>query len=204
MKRLWVALVLLGVSLVLFLGTPAFSDRVGGLTQALSKLTRPDLQRTIEKVGARFTDNEDGTVTDNLTGLVWMKHASDKANFLGFGPQTSWADACEACNALEHGEHGLTDYSRPGNWRLPNVRELQSLIDYSQYHPPLPAGHPFLGVHPFVGEGSSNYWSSTTEPSSTGDLASAWAVSFDQGNAFVYLKSYVGYYVWCVRGGQLP
>jgi hypothetical protein len=202
MKRLWVALVLLGVSLVLFLGTPAFSDRVGGLTQALSKLTRPDLQRAIEKLGARFTDNEDGTVTDNLTGLVWMKHASDKANFRGFAAQTSWADACAACNALEDGEHGLTDGSHPGDWRLPNVRELQSLIDYSQYTPPLPAGHPFLGVHPFVGEGSSNYWSSTTEPSLTGDWASAWAVSFDYGDAFVYLKSYDGYYVWCVRGGQ--
>jgi len=205
MKRLWVALVLLGVSLVLFLGTPAFSDRVGGLTQALSKLTRPDLQRTIEKVGARFTDNEDGTVTDNLTGLVWMKHASDKANFLGFGPETSWADACAACNALEHGEHGLTDRSRPGDWRLPNVRELQRLVDYSEYNPPLPAGHPFLGVHPYVEEGSSHYWSSTTNPMWSGDWANAYILDFDTGSVSSRFKSgEPGDYVWCVRGGQLP
>ncbi|NIO68243.1 MAG: DUF1566 domain-containing protein, partial [Anaerolineae bacterium] len=54
------------------------------------------------------------------------------------------------------GECGLGDGSSEGDWRLPNVRELQSLIDYGRQTPALPSGHPFTGVQ------SSLYWSSTT------------------------------------------
>jgi len=229
MKNLWVALVLLGVSLVLFLGTPAFSDRVGGLTQALSKFSPPDLQRAIEKLEVeapvpktgqtevyavgddgdwqagipwpepRFTDNEDGTVTDNLTGLVWMKHASDEDGADGFAP-TGWWSACAACNKLKHGEHGLMDGSHPGEWRLATVRELLSLIDYSQHGPALPQGHPFVGVASYW------YWSSTT----TFDLGALfnyyWAVGLITGHSNPYaITPWVNpgdLQVWCVRGGQ--
>lgn len=99
---------------------------------------------------ARFTDNKnEGTVTDNLTGLVWLQDAE------AFG-RKSWQDALTACNTLASGQHGLKDESKAGNWRLPNVHELRSLIDYSQHAPALPNGHPFKGVQ------SSLYWSSTS------------------------------------------
>ena len=102
----------------------------------------------------RFTDNgDDGTVTDNLTGLVWLRNADT------FG-RRSWEDALKACNELEAGQFDLDDESKAGDWRLPNVNELRSLIDYSQFAPALPAGHPFIGVE------SSLYWSSTTVASS--------------------------------------
>jgi len=56
------------------------------------------------------------------------------------------------------------------DWRLPNVKELQSLIDYSTYNPSLPDSHPFTNVQ------SAAYWSSTSVQSSPG---SAWKVAMD-------------------------
>lgn len=99
----------------------------------------------------RFTDNGDGTVADNLTGLVWLKdHSSMK---LG-----SWEEAVDRCNELSDGQAGLSDGSRPGDWRLPNVREFQSLLDYARRDPALPAGHPFVKPSP------SSHWTSTPVP----------------------------------------
>ena len=97
----------------------------------------------------RFEDHHDGSVTDLLTGLVWLKNAHT------FGTQ-SWGSAVELCHQLGHGQRGLTDGSRPGDWRLPNIHEMRSIIDYDNFAPALPAGHPFENVH------SSLYWSSTT------------------------------------------
>ena len=71
----------------------------------------------------RFTDNGDGTVTDNLTGLIWLKYANC------FG-ETNWHDALDASNNLTNGQCGLSDGSNLGDWRLPNEGELGSLIDY--------------------------------------------------------------------------
>jgi len=165
-----------------------------------------DWQAGIPWPEPRFTDNEDGTVTDNLTGLVWMKHASDEDGADGFPPQASWRIACVSCNKLKDGEHGLTDGSQPGDWRLATVRELLSLIDYSQYTPALPEGHPFIGVaseYVFLGL-SDFYWSSTTYPG-PGDLFyKGRCVTFVDGSAHLINKAFedVAFYVWCVRGGQ--
>jgi len=100
----------------------------------------------------RFTKNSDGTVTDELTGLVWLRNAD------AFG-RLSWDAAIKACDTLEAGRHGLSDESKAGQWRLPNVNELRSLIDYSQFSPAIAKDHPFENVR------SSLYWSSTSVPS---------------------------------------
>jgi hypothetical protein len=144
-----------------------------------------DLQEGIPWPDSRFTDNDNGTVTDNLTGLVWMKDASV------IGAQT-WANACAACNGLKHGEGGLTDGSQAGDWRLPNVRELQSLVDYGRYNPAFPEIHPFAGVV------AGRYWSSTTYALYTPD---AWLVNFYFGYVNHDGKS-LDFYVWCMRGGN--
>jgi len=144
------------------------------------------LQKGVASPTPRFTDNGNGTVTDKLTGLIWMKNAN------AFGPKT-WADALTAANGLASGSGGLTDGSKAGDWRLPNVKELQSLVDYGRFSPALPAGAPFTGVQ------SSDYWSSTTGAASA---TYAWLVGF--GDGFVGNdgdKSYSFPYVWCVRGG---
>jgi hypothetical protein len=97
----------------------------------------------------RFTDNLNGTMLDNLTGLIWLKSANR------FAGQT-WFNALNAANTLASGSCGFTDGSVAGDWRLPNVKELQSLIDFGHFNPSLPLDHPFSGVQ------SSLYWSSTT------------------------------------------
>lgn len=134
----------------------------------------------------RFTDNGNGTVTDNLTGLIWMKNAN------AFGGQI-WADALSDAKNLQAGYSGLVDGSKPGDWRLPNIRELQSLIDYGSAGPALPAGNPFTGVPQL-----SVYWSSTTD---AGDITKAWYVHFDGGGYVYNSDKSSGCYVWCVRGG---
>jgi quinol monooxygenase YgiN len=101
----------------------------------------------------RFTDNGDGTVTDNLTGLVWLKNGTP------FGKR-AWGQALKDCNSLAGGKYGLTDGSKPGDWRLPNVNELRSLEDYGEARPALPKGHPFTNIR------QSLCWSSTTVTSS--------------------------------------
>ncbi|MCM2357274.1 MAG: DUF1566 domain-containing protein [Geobacteraceae bacterium] len=80
------------------------------------------------------------------------------------------------------------------DWRLPNRKELRSLVDISRYNPALPAGHPFTNVQ------ASFYWSSSTFASST-DYA--WVVNLRDGSVLNYYKyGYGNYYVWPVRAGQ--
>lgn len=136
-------------------------------------------------VGPRFTDNGDGTVKDNLTRLVWLKNATC------FGAQ-NWATQLANANTLASGACGLTDGSVAGAWRLPNITEMQSLIDYGRSGPALPLGHPFTGG-PF-----GNYWTSTTYASVPGD---AWRVLLNDGFvSFIDKNSSLD--AWPVRGGQ--
>ena len=91
---------------------------------------------------SRFTDNRDGTVTDNMTNLVWLKHTNC------FGIQ-DWQRAVLAAKSLEEGDCGpdpdlvLSDGSSAGDWRLPTMKELCTLIDFSNREPALPTGHMF-------------------------------------------------------------
>jgi hypothetical protein len=127
----------------------------------------------------RFTDNGDGTVTDNLTGLIWLKDANctDAAGGIPRdGGLLNWPAALVWCNNLAHGACGLTDRSAAGDWRLPNVNELKSLVDHSRHDPDLPAGHPFSRVQPVW------YWSSTSNPVYT---AGAFNVGLSRGSIHV-------------------
>ena len=67
-----------------------------------------DLEKGVPWPNPRFTDNEDGTVTDNLTGLLWLKNANC------FG-STTWSQAVSYCNGLASGSCGLTDDSDAGD-----------------------------------------------------------------------------------------
>ena len=126
-----------------------------------------------------------GTVTDNLTGLIWLQNANC------FGTR-NWTNALSDVMNVDTGECGLTDGSAEGNWRLPQIQELQSIIDYGRNYPALPANHPFLNVQ------LSNYWSSTTF---THDPGAAWFVSLPTGGVNGAYKN-GEIYVWPVRGGQ--
>jgi len=76
----------------------------------------------------RFTDQRNGTVKDNLTGLLWLKNAACLGPLL-------WKPAIAAANQLASGQCDLADGSVAGDWRLPNVRELLSLLDYGFFNP---------------------------------------------------------------------
>ncbi len=110
----------------------------------------------------RFTDNRDGTVRDNLTGLVWLKNANCLDETVATVSKVQrrgllyWKEALVWSNALASGACGLTDGSASGDWALPNRAELTSLTDRSQSNPALPAGHPFENV------GLDGYWSSSS------------------------------------------
>ncbi len=123
-----------------------------------------------------FTDQGDGTVKDNRTGLVWSKATSSKI----------WTDAKSYCsqNAL-----GL-----PGSgWRLPEVYELMAIVDYSKGSCPM--WHPAFGTScpPWQW-----FWSSTPVPWSS---SNAFAVYF--GDGYVSGSDVGdGYGVRCVRAGS--
>ena len=165
-----------------------------GQTQTHATGDDGDLERGVTWPTPRFTDNGNGTVTDNLTGLIWLKNADC------FGLR-SWANALTDANGLAHGSCGLTDGSSAGDWRLPNARELQSLVHYGFSNPVVPntagtgqwaEGDPFTGVQSYY------YWSSTTYAYNT---SVAWFVGMYHGLVDVDHKT-GGYGVWPVRGGQ--
>ena len=143
---------------------PAWVWRTG---QTASYLPRDDGNL---KIGApwsvpRFIDHGDGTVTDRLTKLMWLKDWNCmETNYpdysrAGWG-RVAWIPALEFVNAINRLVYsqcsaGYTD------WRVPNAIELRSLVDYSKYgggstSGALPDGHPFINF-PFYG----GTWSST-------------------------------------------
>ena len=74
------------------------------------------------------------------------------------------------------------------DWRLPNIRELESLVALDQYNPALPESHPFENVR-------QGYWSSTT---SVYDTSCAWVLYSDDGNVGVEFKERAEFSVWPV------
>ena len=161
------------------------------------------LQKGVVWPNPRFTVSN-GTVTDNLTGLIWLQNANCTDTAGGISKAVgilTWANALTWSNNLAGGNCGLTDGSTVGQWRLPNVKELQSLIDFAFSGPALSNtagyGHWTQG-NPFTGVQSGNYWSSST-------LAvtpfAAWYVDLKEGTVRNVLKTFTTY-VWPVRGGQ--
>jgi len=139
----------------------------------------------------RYTDNGDGTVTDNRTGLIWMK----KANCFG---RQKWETAMQRAAKLAQGQCGLRDGSRKGDWRLPTKKEWQAMVDKRYKYPALSnaagtgqwkEGDAFSGVQYW-------YWSSTSK-----SMSSAWNVSLYFGYVQGYNKTYSND-VWAVRGGH--
>ena len=126
-------------------------------------------------VAVRFTDNGDGTVTDDTTGLIWLKDT----NCFGTLP---WPDATTVTAELADGQCGLSDGSFASDWRLPKKTELLDLInelcDYPVRSNVAGATHWTEG-NPFSGVRSSSYWSATPYEHSSD---AAWTGFFNQGD----------------------
>jgi uncharacterized repeat protein (TIGR02543 family) len=109
----------------------------------------------------RFTDNNNGSVTDNLTGLIWLKNPNCADVVGGISrANMEWGGALTWSNNMAHSYCGLTDGSKAGDWRLPNVKELRSLVDYNSTY--LTAGHPFADQYNTKPYTDETYWTSTT------------------------------------------
>jgi len=137
-----------------------------------------DCQEGLAWTQPRFIRHGNGTITDTLTGLMWTQDAQQIRG------TRQWYDALNSCNSLEFA--GYRD------WRLPNVRELLSLIDYGEHDPALPKDHPFTAIQILF------YWSSTTYDASTDN---AWGVYLYNGYVYNYRKITEGY-VWPVRNSR--
>jgi len=103
----------------------------------------------------RFIDNDNGTITDKFTRLVWLKNGLCTATI-------DWKGAVTLARVISGNATipicGVVDDSHLGDWRLPNVNELMSLLDYGSmttFGVGLPDGHPFVGYTDY-------YWTSTT------------------------------------------
>lgn len=123
----------------------------------------------------RFIDNSDGTITDNLTHLIWQKNI--------FSDTLSWEEALNYSNTLT--------LAGKNDWRLPNIKELRSLNDESLVNPSLNSNY-------FIGNSIQKFWSSTTLPNQT---SKAWFYDTHFGITTYYLKTHKIQLI-CVRGGN--
>jgi hypothetical protein len=157
------------------------------------------LQKGVPLPNPRFIDNSNGTITDKLTGLIWLKNANCPNG------TRVWQGALDFVVGINNGTNNCGDTSNEGShqtdWRLPNIRELFSLVDFAFVNPAISnaAGTgQGSGSDPFSNFQASNYWSSTTF---AGDSGFAWGVNFFFGNVFNVFKG-GNLLVTAVRGGS--
>ena len=172
-----------------------------------------DLEKGVAWSVPRFRDNANGTVTDDLTGLIWLKNANCAGSSNSNDGKTTWEKAFGWVKELNQSGtmngQPSGDKSNGGShqtdWRLPNVKELQSLVHYGFSNPALSnadgdkkwkEGDLFDNVK----YGSSDrYWSSTAFSDGT---SYGWYVNLHYGVVRNHFRTSHHYYVWPVRGGQ--
>ena len=130
---------------------------------------------TTPTIVTHFTDNGDGTITDNVTNLIWQK-----------APNTTtytWEQAISYAENLA--------LAGSSDWRLPNIKELVSINDET-------TNAPSINTTYFPTMVSARYWSSTTQfaPGAT----SAWFNDFQNFGISSYDLKTISHNVICVRG----
>ena len=128
-----------------------------------------------------YRDGGDGTVVDAVTGLVWQKDSPDNTK--------TWQEAASYCT-------GLT-LAGQSDWRLPSMKELMSIVDYSvRLDPnyPLPA----ITAEFFPDTRKDGYWSSTA---SANRSDGAWYVDFSSG-VVISTVTNDDLFVRCLRGAE--
>lgn len=128
-----------------------------------------------------FVDNLDGTVTDQTTNVRWEKTSSPAA--------MTWKDALRYCENQTTGGHT--------GWRMPNIQELNTLVDFSRPFPE-PAIDPVfqISTNPF-----ESSWSNSTF---LGYFGYAWYITFDHGRAMYDFTKTNSMQVRCMRDADAP
>ncbi len=124
-------------------------------------------------VSNHFTDNGNGTITDNLTQLIWQKVPN--TNLLTWENAIAYSENLSLANATD--------------WRLPNIKELQSLNDETK-------SNPSVNTTFFETIGTKNYWSSTSLPN---QISESWYWNTQFGITTYALKTATNYVI-CVKG----
>jgi hypothetical protein len=125
-----------------------------------------------------FSDNGDGTVTDAATGLMWQQADS------GLG--MDWGQALALCEGLTLAGHD--------DWRLPNVKELQGIVDYTRSPDTTSSAaiDPIFQASPIVDEGGATnypfYWAGTTHLDGPLDSLGGWGVYVCFGEALGFME----------------
>lgn len=136
---------------------------------------------------SRFTDNLDGTVTDQASGLQWKRCAEGQtwsgSTCTGSATGHTWQQALQLADAASDAGHS--------DWRLPNIKELSSIVERACHSPAIDQAV-------FPATPTSYFWSASPY---AGSSDRAWLVFFNHGVDGSYYKAN-GYHVRLVRGGQ--
>jgi hypothetical protein len=204
----WVAAIVTVASVLAFTWSPVVGQSLTsrGTRAARSYRLNPD-PPCFDNVN-RYVNCGNGTVTDTHTGVIWLQDA-------GCLGSLNWADANRAATELQNGECGLTDGSKPGDWRLPSNAEWMAMVDAAKNHPLLQCTNPALtddsgsvcfgdgSGSSFANVTSGGFWTSTTHSQSGGLLPDATkAGQIFLGNGIVatfFDKSCCPQLVWPVR-----
>ena len=194
------------IFIALLVGVAAVLMKPAGPTLAAMKSPSPALLAPVAFAAAgpcgdkskRYFDCGNGTVTDSLTGLIWLKNATCL-------PSSNWADAKKAAATLKNGDCMLTDGSSAGEWRLPTNKEWEATMAKAKgmncSYPTLTndAGTECIKAGPssFTDVESDYYW--TSVPVEGGDRV--YFGDLDHGN-ILNGDSSLSQRVWPVRGGQ--
>jgi len=191
-------------------GVPAPVEKTGQIT---SHATGDDgnLEMGMPWPIPRFTDNGDGTVTDNLTGLMWLEDANCiAAQYPSFDNDETFNDGKVTWQHALDFVAGINDGTYPDcgaghtDWRLANIRELASLIHYDFTTGPVLPNTAGTGQwsegDPFWGVAQNLYWTSSSIP--VGGMEDAWVMHLTQPYWTFRSKNDYSYYVWPVRHGQ--
>ncbi len=119
-----------------------------------------------------YVDNSDGTVTDKSSGLVWQQPHEHELR--------TWEQAVNYCDELTLGNNS--------NWRLPEVKELETLLDKNRFAPTINRQY-------FSDTLSAFFWTASTDKDQTDQ---AWIVGFNGGHVISEHKGLKNY-VRCVR-----
>ena len=213
-------------------GTPPPSSSCGSSTFPATGQTTsfpPTLKMTdapvrddgvVQAGGAlRYQNNGDGTITDLNTGLMWEQKIRDIVTAKGNHDVTltfAWDSAAPTIwDWLEQvNTEGGTGLAGHNDWRIPNVKELQSIVDYGKItlavdpafnHGPGFNNGPFFppcSVAECSLTGPGDYWSATSFATS-GSVA--WVVNFCcPGGHVSFMNKTNGTFVRAVRGGCVP
>lgn len=172
-------------------GGSSFGIPKTGQTTSYATGDDGDLEKGTPASGASFTDTPgaSNSVTDNGTGLIWVKNEATIGTVGGynFASTMIWADALLAVAALN-----TANYDGSNQWRLPNVKELESIVVYNTIVPAINGSF-------FTAKTDFDYWCSTTF---SGGTTLGWSVSFWAGvSNWNNTKATALLYVRPVRGG---